>query len=486
MNTMININKVYKNEGSRVLISPMTSFMLSQEGVLSKPQQAFLTKAFEKKEMLCSVFFDGEKAFISIIVDEKKPHNQVIELFRKAGSEAYLKIEEMGLPEVLIDAPQLDPLCVEAVLEGMLLSAYKGDVYKSKGRTASKIETIQIINNTISEPSLERIKLICGVINECRDLINAPLSHLDSEQLGEWFMDEGTKAGLKVEVFNKARISALKMGGLLSVNRGSAKEPSFSVFEWKPSNALNVKPVVLIGKGIVFDTGGISLKPSASMEEMKSDMAGGALVFSVMKLLSLLKIPLYVVGLVPATDNHPGENAMVPGDVITIYGGKTVEVLNTDAEGRLILADALSYSSHYDPELVIDFATLTGSARMTLGKYAIGAMQKDARQWMDLLLHLGFVTHERLVEFPLWDDMAEVLDSDIADVKNIGGKNAGMMTAGHFLSKFIDASWIHLDIAPVAYSDTKDYYLPKGATGFGIRLMLRFLEAYADVIQEQK
>jgi len=215
--------------------------------------------------------------------------------------------------------------------------------------------------------------------------------------------------------------------------------------------AVNKKPFVFVGKGVVFDSGGMNLKPGESMSTMKEDMAGAAAVASAIYAIALAGLPVHVIGLMPATDNRPGPNAIVPGDVINMQNGMTVEVLNTDAEGRLILADALNYATRYKPSLVIDLATLTGSAIRAVGKYGIVAMQKNAVKELDLLKESGMETYERLVEFPAWDEYAEGLKSEIADMKNIGPAEAGAITAGKFLEKFTAYPYIHLDIAGPAF-----------------------------------
>jgi leucyl aminopeptidase len=227
------------------------------------------------------------------------------------------------------------------------------------------------------------------------------------------------------------------MGGLLAVNKGSIDPPTFSVMEWRPENCINEKPFILVGKGVVYDTGGLSLKPTAnSMDYMKCDMAGAAAVAGTMYAVAASRLPLHIIGLVPATDNRPDGNAIVPGDIITMYDGTTVEVLNTDAEGRLLLGDALSWAKQYDPELVIDLATLTGSAAAAIGVQGLVAMQKSADSYYSSLESSGFYTHERLVLFPLWEEYREMIKSDVADLKNIGGKEAGTITAGKFLEHF--------------------------------------------------
>ena len=307
-----------------------------------------------------------------------------------------------------------------------------------------------------------------------RDLVNEPVISLNAEQLGKVFKRVGKESKFSVDVLDKAKIKSLKMGGLLSVNAGSVDPPTFSVLEYKPSKPVNKRPYVLVGKGVTYDTGGLSLKPSASMDTMKSDMGGAAAVIGTLMAVTKNKLPVHVVGLIPATDNRPSGNAIVPGDVITISDGTTVEVLNTDAEGRLILADALSFAKKYKPELVIDLATLTGSAAVAIGKEGIVMMGTADDEQKQALLDAGNETYERLVEFPLWEEYRGYLDSDIADLKNIGGRMAGAITAGMFLRHFTDYSWIHLDIAGVAFLDSADGYRGKNGTGAGVRLLYRF------------
>ncbi len=242
-------------------------------------------------------------------------------------------------------------------------------------------------------------------------------------------------------------------------------------------NPKNKKPLILVGKGIVYDTGGLSLKPTAnSMDLMKTDMGGAGVVIGAMNAIASNKLDVHVVALVPATDNRPSGNAYAPGDVITMHDGTTVEVLNTDAEGRLVLADALSYAKKYNPDLVIDLATLTGAAAYSIGHYGIVSMHKNSEKDHSELKESGEDTHERLAEFPFWSDYDELIESEVADIKNLGGPAGGAITAGKFLSHFVDYPWIHLDIAGPTFIKSKYGYRGKGATGMGVRLLYNFVK----------
>jgi leucyl aminopeptidase len=247
--------------------------------------------------------------------------------------------------------------------------------------------------------------------------------------------------------------------------------------EYKPKNAKNKKPYVLVGKGVVYDTGGLSLKPTAnSMDLMKCDMAGGAAVGCALYAIAKAKLNVHVIALVPATDNRPGFNAFAPGDIITMMDGSTVEMLNSDAEGRMILADALHYAKRYKPELTIDIATLTGAAMAAIGTFGVVGMGTATDTQKQKLQKSGLNVYERIAEFPFWDEYSELLKSDIADQKNIGGPLGGAITAGKFLEKFTDYPYYHLDIAGPAFLSGKDSYRGKGGTGVGVRLFFDFFK----------
>ncbi|NDC41852.1 MAG: peptidase M17, partial [Chitinophagia bacterium] len=307
-----------------------------------------------------------------------------------------------------------------------------------------------------------------------------PLNALGAQQLAEKIAELHKDTGCKVTLFNKARIEKEGMGGLLAVNRGSIDPPTFTIVEYKPKKAINKTPIVLVGKGVVYDTGGLSLKPTPnSMDRMKSDMSGAALVSCALYAIARLELPVHVISLVPATDNRPGENAYVPGDVIRMMSGMNVEVLNTDAEGRMILADALHYAKQYQPELVLDFATLTGAASAAIGEHGIVYMGTADEQVKQLATECGQRQYERLVEFPMWDEYGDQIKSEVADIKNIGGATGGAITAGKFLEHFTNYPWLHFDIAGVSFNTGKKGYVPSGGTAFGLRMLVDFISSYA-------
>jgi len=363
----------------------------------------------------------------------------------------------------------------------LALGSYRFVKYQSA--TAKKrwnLEKINFIGTEVSEIEVDTLAVVVEAVFIARDLVNEPASHLNAVKLAESFEAMGKVAGFSTDVFHKEKIEALKMGGLLAVNLGSIDPPTFSVMEWNPADAKNSKPIILVGKGVVFDTGGLSLKPTKdSMDYMKCDMAGSAVVASVMYFAAKCKLPLHLIGLVPSTDNRPDGNAYAPGDVIYMHSGQTVEVLNTDAEGRLILADALSFAKDYHPQLVIDVATLTGAAAMAIGQYGIVGMGNADAQTFNDLKQSGENVYERVVEFPLWEEYGESIKSDIADMKNIGAREGGAISAGMFLAKFVDYPWIHLDIAGPAFLNTSDHYRTKGGTASGVRLLIDFLRGLA-------
>lgn len=401
---------------------------------------------------------------------------QILEKCRVAGDRIASLVNDFGLNTVLINDLSENQLAAYSLAEGISLANYQFIKYKTKQKQNALTEII-IESKHITDKQIEELNIISESVFKCKDLINEPLTFLNSVKFSEIIIEMGKEANFKVEVFDKKKIESLKMGGLLAVNRGSIDPPTFSILEYKPRKHQNNKPYVFVGKGVVYDTGGLNIKPGDSMLDMKCDMGGAAAVVCAIYAIAKAKLPFHVIGLIPSTDNRPDGNAYVSGDVITMFTGKTVEIMNTDAEGRLILADALGFASKYNPELVIDLATLTGAASRAIGSYGIVAMQADADVEFEQLKQSGINVYERLAEFPFWEEYAELIKSDVADIKNLGGAEAGMITAGKFLQEFTNYPFIHLDIAGPVFISKKDSYRGKAATGVGVRLLFDFIKS---------
>ena len=465
------ITELKVNTSTVTLFDNLNQFSLS---FLTDNESKYLKDKLEKDND-CTVYKHPNLLFFNKIKEEKEKHLQN-EAVRKAGSKLFdlLKTEKIKSVQ-LINFSQ--PELMLPFIEGLLLSGYSFSKYK-KEKDEFDIDEIFIFDKNTNTSLTEEIKSLTQAVFYARNLVNEPLSYLTATKFSEEIEMLGEEAGFSVEVFNKKKIKALKMGGLLAVNKGSIDPPTFNILEWKPDNAKNKKPVVLVGKGVVFDTGGLSLKPTPkSMDYMKCDMAGAAVVAATIYAVAKNKLPVYVVGLIPATDNRPDGNAYVPGDVITMFDGTTVEIKNTDAEGRLILADALSYAKKYSPKLVIDIATLTGSAEIIAGSHAIVGMG-NSKENIQKLKETGEETYERIIEVPLWEEYAKPLKSTIADLNNLGSREAQTTIAGKFLEHFTNYDWIHLDAAGVSFLSEKDNYRPVGGTGFGTRLLYNFLKKF--------
>ncbi|OWY20691.1 leucyl aminopeptidase family protein [Sphingobacteriales bacterium UPWRP_1] len=405
---------------------------------------------------------------------------------RIAAADSVQLLNKYKIEEVAVSNESSIPNAAWYFTEGMTLANYQFLKYRTKdaGKIKNSLKTILLPEDSATPAETEELQHLLDAVCIARDLINEPPVYQTAQHLAAEFQAMGKKSGFKVTVFDKKKIEALKMGGLLAVNRGSMDPPTFTIMEWKPKNAVNQQPIVLVGKGIVFDTGGLSLKPTLnSMDFMKCDMAGAVAVGCALYAIAKCKLPVYVIGLAPATDNRPGENAYVPGDVITMYNGSTVEVLNTDAEGRMILADALSYAAQYNPELVIDIATLTGAATYAVGSQGMLLMSNAPRRETKTLKQSGLEVYERLVEMPLWREYLDQMKSDIADLKNVGGSEAGAITAAKFLECFTNYPWMHIDMAPVAWNMQGKNYRVKNGSGKGVRLFYQFIKKRAQQTQ---
>ena len=361
------------------------------------------------------------------------------------------------------------------------IADYTFDQFKSKKNEFDKIDGLHIIplakeSEDELEERLTSVRLLRTSVQLTRDLANRPGNDLTPETMATAARDmaEGLN-GLRVTILGKKELIKEKMGGLLAVSQGSVEEPRMIVLEHRPKKPK--RSVVLIGKGVTFDSGGISLKPSKGMGDMKYDMAGGATVIGIMRAVAELELPIKVVDLVPTAENMPSGTAIKPGDIITTSSGKTVEIDNTDAEGRLLLADALHYATRFNPDIVIDFATLTGACVVALGHEAAGIMGND-KDLQTTLGSIGERVGERVWSLPNYDEYLSYLASDWADFKNAGDRWGGAVTAGVFLKQFVPekAAWAHIDIAGVGYLDKVHNGLPKGATGFGVVLTTTFLQ----------
>ena len=369
--------------------------------------------------------------------------------------------------------------CAQATVEGLLLGAYRYDDFKTGDEDRPGLESVTVVTPQRAQAYEIRDGIEDGQISAegttlARDLSNAPGNAMTPRKLAAAARKMAGETGLNCRVLTRKDIAKERMGALLAVNAGSEEPPRFIVLEHGEATD-GMDTLVFIGKGITFDSGGISIKSSGGMEDMKHDMSGAAAVIGAMRSVALAKPSLHVVGLVPATENLPDGKALKPGDIITTRSGKTIEVINTDAEGRLVLADALEYAERYNPTAVIDLATLTGACVVALGYAATGMMGNDDGL-QDRVRSAGETAGERVWPLPLWQDYHDQIKSHVADVKNTGGRWAGALTAGAFLAKFVERPWVHLDIAGTAYTDASKPYCPKGATGVGVRLLLQLVK----------
>ncbi|UYZ64420.1 leucyl aminopeptidase family protein [Hymenobacter weizhouensis] len=465
-----------------VFILPAGTTELPASAAADLPEAArlYVTRQLAADQKLISLNHYSHQHYF-MVAEAKKTPELAAEALRRAGHQLHGHLKTAKVPHLYVH--DLTGTGALPLAEGLALTAYQFEGYKTdeKSRRPADLQELTLIGDAVTAEQVRELDGVLRGVFLARDLVNMPYSHLNATQLAQQFGQAGQEVGFHVEVLDLVRIEALRMGGLLAVNQGSPEPPTFTIMEYKPEGATNARPIVLVGKGVVFDTGGLSLKPTpGSMDLMKCDMAGAAVVVGVLAALARNRVPLHVIGLVPATDNRPGGPAVAPGDVITMFSGLTVEVMNTDAEGRLILADALAFAKKYDPELVLDFATLTGSAARAIGIEGIVCMGTAEEEVLTKLKQAGHRTHERLVEFPLWDEYADHIKSSIADINNIGKAEAGAISAGKFLERFTEGyPWVHFDIAGPAFLTAPDSYRGKGGTGTAVRLTVEFLKGRA-------
>ncbi len=413
------------------------------------------------------------------------------ERLREAAGRAVGRARELQLKEVsfwLSGSWLTDGMSAEkaarALGEGAVLAAWRFDEYLSDPDQQGQSASLESASVLVPEGQLEAAaagvavgSVLANAQNYARELGAHPANVLNPRYLADEAERVGRECGFEVTVLNREGLAAEGMSSLLAVAAGSEEEPRFISMHYRGGG--NGRPLVLVGKGVTFDAGGLSLKTAQGMETMKYDMSGAAAVLGAMRAVSELGVALPVVGLIPAVENLPSGHALRPGDVIRAHSGKTIEVLNTDAEGRLILADALSYAGRYEPAAMVDIATLTGACVVALGRHAMGLMGNDP-ELVEELSEAADRSGERVWQLPLWDDYREQLKSTIADIKNTGGRPAGAITAGMFLREFAGSRpWAHLDIAGTAWAGEAGPYQPQGPTGVGVRLLTEWVRGRA-------
>ncbi len=422
----------------------------------------------------------GGRAAELILVGLGRPADIDLESWRHAVAAAAATARARGNRRIGVPVPELSaadaPTLAAAATEAVVLGAYRYGEFKPAPPERVELDELQIAANIDVGDAVERARNVAEATCWARDLINTPSNEKRPVALAARAVAMAEEFGLRHEVIDEEQAQEIGLNALLAVGTGSSVPPRLVILEHRPDGAEG-PPTVVVGKGITFDTGGISLKPPAKMANMKGDMSGAAAVFGAMRSLAANRADRWVVGVTPLAENMPSSNAYRPSDIIRAYDGTTIEVLNTDAEGRVVLADALAYArKRFEPRCMVDLATLTGACVVALGTHAAGLMGSDD-ELCDALIASGEATGERLWRLPAWKDYDLMVDSDVANVRNSAGREAGVVTAGMFLKRFVgDTPWAHLDIAGTAFIDKAKPYRPKGGTGFGVRLLVDWLE----------
>jgi leucyl aminopeptidase len=475
--TLIPVAQVEKQAPAKVLAEVAKTYQQDAAGL----QHIFQAAA---SEFCYQHTPQGDYLLIGLGADPSFP--QVLKVFRQlALKQAKYLRPKIQLSLLFENHPADLDRVIEAITNGLGQGRYEIGKYKSAAQPETKPfpDTLLFGVNQPESSSLSKTAqrgwTIADVQCRIMDLVNAPSNKKVPQDLAAWATASAASYGYQAEVWDKDQITAAGMGGLLAVNQGSPTPPAFIILEYRGPNAPDYK-VGLVGKGVTFDTGGLSIKPANNMHYMKSDMGGAAAVLGTFEAAARLQLPVHLVGAIPSTDNSVAATAVKPSDVISSYSGQTIEVIDTDAEGRLILADGLAYLiEQQQPDVLIDLATLTGSSVRTLG-YLAGALFSHNDELASALETSGQATGERLWRLPLWEEYGEEMKSDVADIKNFSGRpTAGAITAAKFLEFFVSQhpAWAHLDIAGVAFGDT-DYASGKAATGYGIRLLVDYLSKH--------
>ena len=482
LRTKLLVNYVFTDEVSTLSLSDITNDF---DPVI---RDIVDSKEFTGKEGSISVIHNNAGSSIKRVLllgmgDRKKLEPDKT---RNLTGKVVNKSKELATDEfVIIPFKGIDNEHVSAIVEGIKLSDYSFSNYK-KNEDSTDLNQVRILTGkdlTAIQNIIKSTTVISDAVIFTRDISNLPPNDCSPKVLANFSEKLSVNSKIKVRVIKKEEMETYGFGGILAVGRGSSNPPNLIVIEYSGSSK-NEKPIVVVGKAVTFDTGGISIKPSEKMEEMKYDKCGGCNVIGIMKAISDLNLKTNVIGVIPAVENMPSGDSYRPGDIIKMYNSKTVEVLNTDAEGRIILGDALAFAvKTFAPQSIIDMATLTGAAIIALGSN-VAAMMGNNRELVTKILEYSKQTGEKIWELPLFNEHKEQLKSSNADIKNIGGRGGGAITAAAFLSYFVDdIPWVHLDIAGTAWNQegTKEKtYNPKGATGFGIRTIVKFIASHSE------
>jgi leucyl aminopeptidase len=473
---------LFSFESPKLLEGPIQALDLAWGGFISTlmKQGDFKGELFERKLFHTQGALPAKRVLLTGMGKEEEFD---LEKWRGASAKAGQFIRDAGIKQFAFPIKKFDGYSEEELAEsfvtGLFLGAYQYLEFKTLEREKIKeIGEVVILGETTEEvkslhDGLRTGKIISEAVCMARDLVNGPSNKITPTVLSEKAQRIAKDHGMEIQVFEVDQAEAMGMGAFAAVAKGSQEPGKFITLEYNKGKGLDT--VALVGKGITFDSGGISIKPSEGMERMKDDMSGAAGVLAILQAVSQLRLPLHLVGVIPATENLPSGKAYKPGDILKTLSGQTVEVISTDAEGRIILSDALTYSLRYQPKAIIDLATLTGAIVIALGDYVIGLFGND-EALLKRIEEASAKTGEKGWGMPLWDEYFEYLKSDAADFRNVGTRAAGAIIGAIFLSKFVGkVPWVHLDIAGPAFIEKERPYIPKGATGVGVRLVVQFL-----------
>jgi len=478
-------------EKPKALTQPLTALDRALDGLISGAVGA--GELTGKRNTTAAFHTGGRLAARKLVCVGLGPAGQVtLEHARQAAAIAAKAAREQGARSLAVVATSFKVRGAKpaelagALAEAILLSQYRFDRFKTASGNAKGIAVATLIVPAAqldeARRAARRAVVVAQAVVAARDLVNLPGNELTPESLAGAARAVARKGGLSCRVLSGKALETNKLAGVLAVGAGSSNRPRFIILEYRPARSQG-RPLVLIGKGVTFDSGGLSLKPSKSMEDMKTDMGGAAAVINAMSVVAALKPKFPVIALVPAVENMPGGSAARPGDIIRYASSKTVEIVNTDAEGRLVLADALVWAGRYKPAAVIDMATLTGACVIALGEHATGLFSTHS-ELARRITSSGDATFERVWELPLWSEYRPQIDSDVADVKNVGGRPAATITAALFLKEFVQGyPWAHLDIAATATVTKQRPYAATGATGIGVRLFAHLIANWAGPLE---